>query len=226
MSMPLQDPKECSYIDALNCNAYYQCVDNVIVHKFCPNGMNWNSEMNNCDPKILCQNVTSLSFKTEDNLPHPPEDASDRKPPTKPPIKPPTKPPVITTIRTTVRPVITTTKRYTSTTVASSKYICPNQNGRFYPHPNCNHFYEAMGDLLIDRLCPGNRRWNEQENCCDYSETTQCVYNESLYRPDAISENNIPSSSQQFKLNFMMIVVQILVVVKLCVSNSKFFLTK
>lgn len=193
----LQQQKDCLYMDPLNCNAYYQCVNNIIVHKFCPNGMQWNSTNNICDDNELCErDLVPTSFEIDGNQ----NDAHGKvpvKPPVKPPLRPPVRPPFIT------HPV------------TSTKYVCPNQNpsSQFYAHPSCNRFYEEVGELLIDRLCPGTRRWVTQQNCC--SETTQCVYNESLYRPNAIPESNV---SAQLKLNYILVFLQVWVVVKLCLA--------
>lgn len=210
IAISTQDQRECNYGDPLNCSAYYQCVGKVVVHKLCPNGLQWNSEMNFCDTNVQCQenmatinnhlNNLDVDYSQDSN-----EIVSNGKPPVKPVVKPPTKPPVrppviTTTITPAGPPVITTTIRPShSTTAAPSKYICPNRNpsSKFYPHPNCNHFYEEIGKFLFDRMCSGSRRWNKNENCCDYSDGSECVYNASLYQPGAITES---SKSAQLKI--------------------------
>lgn len=199
----LQEQTDCLFMDPLNCNAYYQCVNNTIVHKFCPNGMQWNSKNNTCDDSELCErDLVSTSLKYEENQ-NDIHRAAPGKTPAKPIVKPPAKPPIISPIPLYIlRPNPT-------------KYICPKQNpsSRFYAHPDCNRFYEEVDGLLIDRACTETRRWVTQQNCC--TKTSQCVYNESLYRPNATPESN---ASALLKLNygcFMLMFLQVWIVAKL-----------
>lgn len=54
-----------TFSDPLNCNAYYQCcVDTVILHKFCPVGMEWNQSELICKNNDRCQIDETLN---EDN---------------------------------------------------------------------------------------------------------------------------------------------------------------
>lgn len=51
-----------TFRDPLNCNAYYQCcVDKVILHKFCPVGMEWNPSEDICENNERCQNDETLN---------------------------------------------------------------------------------------------------------------------------------------------------------------------
>ncbi len=197
-----QDDKDCIFMDPLNCNAYYQCVNNTIVHKFCPNGMQWNSTSNTCDDGELCErDLVPTSFEIEGSEIDT-KGKAPAKPPAKPVVKPPARPPIIS-------PVVPYYILHSNPT----KYICPKQNptSRFYAHPDCKRFYEEVDEALIDRACGGTRRWATQQNCC--TETSQCVYDESLYRPNAILETN---SSELMKLNyFLFLFLQIWVVGKL-----------
>lgn len=57
-----------TFADPMNCNAYYQCcVNNVILHKFCPVGLEWNAEKEVCDSNELCQNVEILTDVEDKN---------------------------------------------------------------------------------------------------------------------------------------------------------------
>lgn len=62
-SQLLQQRENCkSFSDPVNCNAYYQrCVDNIIVHKFCPIGMEWNRQEDMCENSERCQNDKRFS---------------------------------------------------------------------------------------------------------------------------------------------------------------------
>lgn len=58
-SQLFQQNENCkTFKDLVNCNAYYQCcVDNVILHKFCPVGMEWNVARNICEYSERCEKI-------------------------------------------------------------------------------------------------------------------------------------------------------------------------
>lgn len=66
-SQLLQQKENCkSFSDPVNCNAYYQrCVDNIIVHKFCPIGMEWNRQEDMCENSERCRNEKRFSDDIE-----------------------------------------------------------------------------------------------------------------------------------------------------------------
>lgn len=80
--------------DPSNCNAYYECdVNNVMVHKFCPDDMEWNSINNICEYSARCRNETNGENEIENPDEH--WTTISAVTPLKNPVRPVYRPPVI-----------------------------------------------------------------------------------------------------------------------------------
>lgn len=143
----------------------------------CPNGLDWNKRVGNCDWPHVARCKPSSQSPTSPKPTTIIKDSSTTKRPittTRKSIS------TTTTRRTTTQSTSTrkstTTRKPFSTTVRPKPSSGACENGEFYPDlNNCEGFAVCVNNVLVPNDCGHGYHWNQDKSECDLAKNVRCI---------------------------------------------------